>query len=113
MKKPLQLAPVKIAKPLDREQRSFLESELRSVTRGFDRYPSEKFFLKNAPASVKRAFKAAKKVDRWIARERKRRDKVAARVEKFAEVVREEMLFGDPRKALKMIRDFQAVQNED
>jgi hypothetical protein len=90
--------PMRVLKPLDREQREYLNTRLREFGYSYknDREPDPQFV------------RAARKIIRaWENRQERLRSRVERRHEKLVRKVREEMLFGDPRKALAMVRTFQ------
>lgn len=85
--------PVRIMKPLDREQREYLQSELRSL----DRFRRDDDRM---PARVRRAHRIMQK---WNRAQRVKRDRLAHFIDRRVMAIREEILFGDLNKARKMI----------
>lgn len=87
----------------DADQRRFLQDQLeRFVKRnGRDRWIDDDHLLDRAPFHIRRCRGIMK---RFINAERKRIDAPKAARQKIATRIEEEMLFGDPRKALAMLR---------
>ena len=87
--------PSKPINPLDKEQRRFIEDALREAKYRYEgKEPAD-------PPAIRRARVMVKGYDK---RRRKERERVANQFDRELHKAREEMLFGDLRKALAMVR---------
>lgn len=93
----LNVMPKKPINPLDRDQRAFIEAELRRLKHSFQTVEREK------PARVR---KAQKILRAWNRSQNARNRREFQKYERAVRRVNEEMLFGDVRKALVMLRKF-------
>lgn len=91
--------PVRILKPLDRDQREYLQGELRSL----DRFRRDDDKM---PPRVRRADRVMRK---WHRGQRVKRDRLAHFIDARTTKIREEILFGDLNKARKMIEKARAA----
>lgn len=85
--------PVRILKPFDRDQREYLQSELRSL----DRFRRDEDKM---PARVRRANRIMQK---WHRSQRVKSNRLSIFIDRRVDAIRQEILFGDLGKARKML----------
>lgn len=91
----LHSSPVKVARPLDKEQREFLTDQLRELKYSW-RPPRRR--------ESARVRKARAIIKAQNTKERRENERLERAFGKIVAKVREEMLFGDVRKALVLLR---------